>query len=46
MKLVLPFLFICSIAFAQKTSTLDQKIKEFDQYVEAGRKQWEIQDLP
>ncbi|NOT77047.1 MAG: serine hydrolase [Cyclobacteriaceae bacterium] len=45
MKLVLPFLFICSIAFAQKTSTLDQKIKEFDQYVEAGRKQWEIPGL-
>jgi CubicO group peptidase (beta-lactamase class C family) len=43
--LLLLLLFISPLAFGQKTATLDQKIKEFDQYVENGRKQWEVPGL-
>ncbi|MEJ0055790.1 MAG: hypothetical protein WDN75_09145 [Bacteroidota bacterium] len=45
MRLLLLLLFISSLAFGQKTASLDQKIKEFDQYVENGRKQWEVPGL-
>ncbi|CAN5348162.1 serine hydrolase [soil metagenome] len=45
MRLPILFLFISSLAFGQKTTSLEQKIKEFDQYVEAGRKQWDVPGL-
>jgi len=45
MRLLFPFLFITSLAFSQKTPTLDQKIKAFDAYVEASRKQWDVPGL-
>ncbi len=45
MRLLLILLFISSFAFGQKTTTLEQKIKEFDLYVENGRKQWEVPGL-
>ena len=37
--------FISLSTFGQKVTPLDQKIKEFDLYVENGRKQWEVPGL-
>ncbi len=45
MRLLFLFLFLPVLTFAQKNSSLDQKIKEFDTYVENGRKQWEVPGL-
>jgi len=41
------FILLCLpvLVFAQKNSSLEQKIREFDQYVENGRKKWEVPGL-
>src|SRR3954465_13408220 len=47
-QLLLLFVIISCNLFAQKAPknpTLDQKIKEFDAYVLAGQKQWEVPGL-
>ncbi|CAN5471220.1 serine hydrolase [soil metagenome] len=45
MRLLVSLLFVSSLAVAQKQATLEQKIKEFDQYIENGRKKWEVPGL-
>ncbi len=45
MRFTFLLLFITSLAIGQKVTPLDQKIKEFDLYVENGRKQWEVPGL-
>ena len=45
MRYLFFLLFICTSSLAQKAPSLDQKIKEFDAYVENGRKQWEVPGL-
>ena len=45
MRYLFLLLVICSSALGQKVTPLDQKVKEFDLYVENGRKQWEVPGL-
>src|SRR3954464_768406 len=48
LKTLFLLLIIANFAFGQKaakTPSLDQKIKEFDAYVLAGQKQWEVPGL-
>lgn len=45
MRLLFLLSLITTLGIAQKQSPLDQKIKEFDLYVENGRKQWEVPGL-
>lgn len=43
MRFILLAILLPSLVFAQKKNTsLEQKIKEFDQYVETGRVKWEV----
>jgi CubicO group peptidase (beta-lactamase class C family) len=42
MRFILLAILLPSLVFAQKKTSLEQKIKEFDQYVEAGRTKWEV----
>ena len=45
MRIIFFLLLISFLASAQKTLTLDQKIKAFDLYVENGRLQWGVPGL-
>ncbi len=45
MRLLFFLLLLPALGVSQKVSMLDQKIKEFDLYVENGRKQWEVPGL-
>jgi CubicO group peptidase (beta-lactamase class C family) len=45
MRLFFLLLLVSSLSYAQKPVTLDQKIRDFELYVENARKQWDVPGL-
>jgi CubicO group peptidase (beta-lactamase class C family) len=45
MRYIVLFLFVSSVAVAQKAATPDAKVKEFDAYIQKAQKEWQVPGL-